>query len=184
MGLLFESQPNWCREKLDISKIKNFDSLSTNLKNIVLFDPSEIYKRIDDANVINPFNRYNSISIGLLFPQLESGLCRCGCGTPLIGRRRVWANDKCKNLPINVQCIISGHSTILTICRFVFGSECSVCGISERESCHTHELDHKHPVKFGGSGGWLSNYEFKCKKCHREKTNKDFGFNNNFKPKK
>ena len=31
------------------------------------------------------------------------------------------------------------------------------------------------PVKFGGAGGWLSNYEFKCKNA-TEKTNKDFGF--------
>jgi 5-methylcytosine-specific restriction endonuclease McrA len=176
MGLLFEKQPEWCRQKLDAAMVKNFDKLHENLKRLVLFDPTEAYNRIDAANAIDPFRRYNSVSIGLLFPKAKEKVCSCGCGTNLTGRQTVWAGKECTKLPLNVQTVISGHSHLLSLCRGIFGSECVVCGISESDSGHTHELDHKYPVKFGGAGGWLSNYEFKCKKCHRDKTNNDFGF--------
>lgn len=173
MGLLFDKQPEWCRQKLDITTIKHFDKLHDNLKCIAMFDPTEAYKRIDAANAINPFRRHNSVSIGTIFPK-QKGLCACGCGTKLTGRQTVWASKECQELPVNVQMIISGHSHLLGICRQIFTSDCVVCGA--KEDWKTHELDHKYPVKFGGAGGWLTNYEFKCKKCHRDKTNRDFNF--------
>ena len=172
VGLLFDTQPEWCRHVLDISTIKNFNKLHNNMKRLVAFDPTEAYKRIDQANAIDPFKRYNSVTIGLLFPKQDK-ICSCGCGTKLTGRQTVWAGD-CHAMALNVQSVVSCHSHILTICRLIFGSDCVICGSIETHS--THELDHKYPVKFGGAGGWLSNYEFKCKECHRAKTNKDFNF--------
>lgn len=174
MGLLFDKQPEWCRQPLDITTIKHFDKLHPNMKRLAQFDPTEAYKRIDAANAINPFSRYNSVRIGLLFPKNQEGLCACGCGTKLTGRQTVWAGKDCQQLPLNVQTVISGHSHILTVCRLIFSKKCVVCDCDEEKE--THELDHKYPVKFGGAGGWLTNYEWKCKKCHRDKTNRDFNF--------
>lgn len=176
MGKLFEIQPEWCRQPVKVSEIKNFEKLHARYKKLVQFDPTEAYKRIDEADVINPKRRYNSVYIGLIFPKRNDGLCTCGCGLKLEGRRTVWATEDCSNFPGLVWSIITGHSSIINICGRIFGTDCVVCGKSEQETGETHELDHKFPVKFGGAGGWLSNYEFKCKKCHREKTNKDFGF--------
>lgn len=176
MGLLFEKQPEWCRERLEATKIKRFDKLSFIKKALVLFDPSEVYLRIDAAAVLNPFQRYNSIPIDLICPKPIEKVCACGCGKPLTGRQTVWASKECTRLPLAIQTIISGHSHLRSICQHIFTSNCVVCGVSEAESDCAHELDHKHPVKHGGGGGWLSNYEFKCKACHRDKTNKDFNF--------
>lgn len=170
---LFDVQPQWCRKPLDVSLVNNFESLSNHMKRLVTFDPSDAYDRLNAANAIDPFERYNSVSVSLLFPK-KDGFCACGCGKKLTGRQRVWAGNDCQNFALNVQCIISGHSHLLTLCEIIFGKNCSVCG--KPEDGIVNELDHKYPVKFGGSGGWLTNYEFKCKKCHREKTNADFGW--------
>ncbi len=176
MGRLFEKQPEWCRYPLDMNTVADFDGLHDRVKALVLFDPTEAYRRIDVADVINPFKRHNSVPIELIFPKIEGGVCRCGCNKRLTGRQTVWASEECRSMPLNVQMIICGHSGILNICRLIFGSDCIDCGRTEFDSHDVHELDHKHPVKFGGAGGWLSNYGFRCKRCHREKTNKDFGF--------
>jgi 5-methylcytosine-specific restriction endonuclease McrA len=50
--------------------------------------------------------------------------------------------------------------------------KCNHCGA---EDCIL-DLDHKTPVKFSGGGKWLDNYQYLCKKCHRIKTNSDFGW--------
>jgi hypothetical protein len=34
MGLLFEKQPEWCRQKLDVTMLKGFDKLHENLKQL------------------------------------------------------------------------------------------------------------------------------------------------------
>jgi len=81
-----------------------------------------------------------------------------------------------EDFAFNVFAIISGYSnTISNFIRHYYGSDnCHVC--DGNILYETNELDHIYPVKFGGGGGWLSNYKYKCKKCHREKTNTDFGF--------
>jgi 5-methylcytosine-specific restriction endonuclease McrA len=38
------------------------------------------------------------------------------------------------------------------------------------------KADHIIPVKHGGGGCWLSNYQFLCHACHVHKTNEDFGW--------
>lgn len=169
---LFDVQPEWCRAKLDLSRVRDFEALNDRFKRLALFDPTESYTRISS---IDPFSRYNTVFVGAIFPK-QKGVCACGCGKELTGRRTVWASDECNRFAVNVQIVISGHSSLLDICRVLFGKDCYRCGKSELETQETHELDHLHPVKLGGGGGWLSNYEFKCKKCHRTKTNLDFGW--------
>lgn len=41
------------------------------------------------------------------------------------------------------------------------------------------KLDHIVPVKFGGGGCWLNNYQLLCHNCHVQKTNLDFGWKQN-----
>jgi len=176
MGFLFDNQPPECRQKLDISKVRDFDKLHEQMQKLVLYDPSEVYERLDKLKSINPFKRFNSIGMCFIFPPKGNGICSCGCGKQLTGRQSVWGGSICRRFPLNIQAVLSGHSLLRSICTNIFSSDCVDCGISEWESKAVHELDHICPVKLGGGCSWLNNYEFRCKTCHRKKTNKDFGF--------
>lgn len=139
---------------------------------VMFFDPTEIYNRID--KYIKPTQRHLSISIGHFFPDIE-GQCACGCGQMLEGRRERWATPECKGFAYDVHNIICNiHQRAAFYVKKYFGDVCIHCN-----ECDGEELDHIVGVKQGGSGGWLSNYQWVCKKCHRKKTNKDFGFKEN-----
>lgn len=171
---LFDIQPSECRLPLTISGT-NAVIWKPVPKRVFFYDPSEIYKRINDANVLNPYQRQCTVSMNFLFENI-SGKCACGCGKELSGRQRKWATKECNDFAFAVFAIISGYQSTLRQYRNIFigGYKCEICG--EPEMYEPVELDHVYPVKFGGGGGWLSNYQFKCKKCHRDKTNKDFGY--------
>ena len=113
----------------------------------------------------------------LLFPDKKDGLCSCGCGIPINGKNRRWATDDCRKFADAIFAIIGGYSgDIRRILRhYACGYICEICEAKDSPE-NPIELDHIFPVKFGGGGGWLSNYMFKCRKCHREKTNSDFGW--------
>jgi 5-methylcytosine-specific restriction endonuclease McrA len=169
---LYDIQPPECRMPL---KIENSRDWKTIPKRVFNFDPTHIYDRINESNMLNPYQRHCSVPMSFLF-QKKNGVCSCGCGLKLEGRRKRWATDECKRFGEVVFGIIAGYANILRTYRWLFtGSvKCEIC--DERDSPENAiELDHLHPVKFGGGGGWLSNYQFKCKRCHRKKTNKDFG---------
>lgn len=176
MITLFNVQPESCRQKLDIRRVKNFNTLSEGLKQLVLFDPISVYQRLEKTKDLDPYRRQNSLSMVTMFPNTEAGFCACGCGKELSGRKTRWATKNCSKLPLNVHTIISGHSYTLDICRIIFGTNCVDCGAEESWTKPRHELDHQIPVKFGGGGCWLNNYVFRCKSCHRDKTNKDFKY--------
>jgi len=169
---LFEIQPDWCRKKIDITNsVTPLFSMRTYQRKVFEFDPAEMYERINFLNVAKPYERHHSIGVKILFPQNDN-LCSCGCGQVLQGRRTRWASDECRLFSDVVFCIIAGYrDTIANYVGLIKGFKCAVCN-----SSYCCELDHIYPIKFGGGNSWLSNYEFKCKKCHREKTNKDFGF--------
>lgn len=171
---LFDIQPKECRAPLVIIKnIKN--KWSQAAKRIFLFDPTALYERINEADLLNPYKRRHTVSIIFLFQSIDNK-CACGCGVKLKGKQTKWASKLCNNFGFQVFSIISGQTKELRRLRsaFIGGYKCETCGLSETSI--DYELDHIYPVKFGGGGGWISNYQFKCKKCHREKTNKDFGF--------
>lgn len=171
---LFDVQPYECRKPL-----KLIDNCEVNWepvpKRVFLFDPTPIYNRINEANVLNPFKRQDTVSIKFLFVN-ENNKCACGCGKELIKKKQRWATKGCSDFGYAVFAIISGYADILRQYRSIFigGYRCEVCG--DTPQYQPLELDHVYPVKFGGGGGWLSNYQFKCRRCHREKTNKDFGY--------
>lgn len=174
---LFDIQPYECRKPLDLPNNKAVNWKPTP-KRVFFFDPTPLYERINEARLLNPYQRQCTVSISFLFPQIEKK-CACGCGKELTGRQKRWASKECNDFAYAVFAIISGYTNTLRQYRnlFIGGYKCEVCG--EPELYEPVELDHIYPVKFGGGGGWLSNYQFKCKKCHREKTNKDFGFKQN-----
>ena len=171
---LYSIQPKECRLPLEIKTIN--PKWSKIEKRLFLFDPTKIYDILDKGNLLNPLLRRHSVPFGKIFPDDKYGKCACGCGQILSGRRRRWNTDECRKFATYVFSIISGYTDVLRHLRsrFVGGYFCEVCGKSD--VWDAIELDHIYPVKWGGGGGWLSNYEFKCKKCHRDKTNRDFGY--------
>ena len=170
---LFDVQPASCREPLTLpTKGVNWKHIH---KRVFFFDPTSVYERINELNLLNPYQRHCSVSMMHLFHNIENK-CACGCNQELSGRQKRWASKECSVFAVYVFDIIAGRQQTLRKLRslFVGGLHCEVCGIQGYDV--SLELDHIIPVKHGGGGGWLSNYQFKCKKCHREKTNMDFGF--------
>ncbi|MGI4749722.1 MAG: HNH endonuclease [Janthinobacterium lividum] len=108
-----------------------------------------------------------------MFPSQSDKSCSCGCGRALTGRRTRWATQPCAAFATAVWEIIDGRQA--TIRKFVTlyngGWKCAVCNSGKKV-----KLDHVVPIKFGGGGCWLNNYQLLCHNCHVKKTNLDFGW--------
>lgn len=140
---------------------------------IISFDPEEVYSRI----TVNDTSRFNNVSMRLMFPTLEKGICACGCGRPA---KKRWHNKNCSDFAFTVRQIIAGSvAYIRPIIQEIYGTSCSVCGITSKEAgidnlfrSNIH-LEHTVPVHLGGGGCWLSNYSMMCVHCHKEKTRRE-----------
>lgn len=146
---------------------------------VINFDPSEIYSRIK----INPLKRKQTIGLGNMFPQIEKGLCACGCGAELTGKQRRWASGECQNFAVAVHQIIGGDPIFIDrfLQLYVGNKNCASCSKSEQD-CPKHlrrdnflfiQKDHIVPVHKGGGGCWLDNYQYLCDYCHKEKSKQD-----------
>lgn len=154
---------------------------------VLSFDPSQISERLK----LNHFKRTQTVQISILFPQ-EEGLCRCGCNNKLPKNRKSWATDDCQKYAYAVANILIGRTeTIRSFLKIYYGWECQDCGCKDtghtvirtsyngskyEDSISLIKIDHIVPVKHGGGGCWLSNYRLRCHSCHKDKTNKDFGW--------
>jgi hypothetical protein len=153
-------------------------------KRVLFFDPTEAYSRVK----INHFSRHPYVSIVALFPD-QNGLCACGCGNTLQGRRTRWASKECNDFAFAVWAIISGrHLTISKYLRIYYGWFCNDCGCKDKGHdmgsngvVSYIKIDHVIPVKHGGGGCWLNNYLLRCHDCHVKKTNQDFGWKKSIK---
>jgi hypothetical protein len=136
-------------------------------KRVLFFNPSPVYERIK----VDPYKRIQSISVGEMFPSIP-GECSCGCGAKLEGRRTRWAGEDCSYFAFAVRGIICGHQQVISgyICSYS-DYKCMRC-----EHKEVLFVDHVIPVKHGGGGCWLSNYQYLCHECHVEKTKEDFGW--------
>ncbi|WP_034256933.1 HNH endonuclease [Adhaeribacter aquaticus] len=136
---------------------------------VIFFDPTEIYRRL-------PINLYQRLQTHMafkdMFPDRKDGFCSCGCGEPLSGRRRRWVSDDCSKFALAVWGIIDGQ--VGHIEYYVAKYNQRVCAICRAR--RDLKVDHIVPVKHGGGGCWLSNFQLLCHTCHVSKTNKDFGW--------
>ncbi len=178
-------QPASCRTALPKKDMAwdewhlNKPELIEKFERVLFFDPTEIYDRIHSK--IDPYKRHAGLQINDLFPlqEKEDGKCRCGCNVVpkeyMNGKYHMWATHTCQSVASDILSIINNYfqrpAKYITL---YYGKQCSECGNAE----HGRELDHIVGVKQGGGGGWLSNYRWLCVKCHRNKTNKTFGFKN------
>lgn len=155
---------------------------------IYTLDPCQIYDRLGAR--INPYKRHHTARdfySNDIFPPQNNGVCDCGCNRPITGKRRRWATDDCGKLVWSITSILHGDSAFIRklLAHYYFGSRsieaCMKCGLADipafvPASGNTSgirsgmELDHIIPVKSGGGGCWLSNYQLLCYDCHKAKT--------------
>lgn len=144
---------------------------------VLFLDPKPIYERIE----VNHFERVQSVPIGKMFPE-NGNLCGCGCGAELSGRRKRWATNECMYFAQAVWGIINGHSEIISSYLRLYNGivACVGCGLTEEYKEFKNGVvvsaihkDHIIPVHKGGGGCWLSNYQYLCDTCHKQKTKND-----------
>ncbi len=137
------------------------------IKRVLFCDPSIFYAR---QNII-PNKRFNHVSIYNIFPK-EQGVCNCGCGKKLEGRRTRWATNDCMSYAQWVFFILRGDpEPIKTLLKKYHGYNCVSCG--KEGFMEGLDLEHTIPVHKGGGGSWLNNYTLMCRECHKKKTKLD-----------
>lgn len=174
---IFEIQPDWCRMPLPEKEFEwdewqlEHPAYIEKWEKVLRFDPGEVYERI--GNQLDPYKRIHSIPIGDIFPDFKNGLCGCGCGKKLEGRYKRWADHHCSSFSFAVRSIICNiHQIPSFYIGKYYGDECIEC-----KTDANLQLDHIIPIKHGGGGSWLRNYQWLCHDCHVDKTNEDFGRN-------
>lgn len=138
-----------------------------------------------DLSKVDHFSRQQGLSIRDVFPVRTDGLCACGCGQKLTGRRTRWATAECSDTAVGFYFVISGNSGAI---RWrVHERDHGVCAECDRR-CGVRlqgpmpfakrfsvlrikwEADHIIPVHLGGGGCGLENFQTLCEDCHKKKT--------------
>ena len=176
---LFDLQPACCRQPLDPRPLILRGRIAPVIRRVIAFDPEAAFSRI--AHTADPMKRLqvrSNISLEQLFPKKRDGLCDCGCGQPLDGRKTRWACGLCSEFVWYVYAVIAGRQQEVRRClRAYYGRKCTGCdrippklpmGTGKRR--RSLETDHLIPVHRGGGACWLSNYRPLCIACHRAKT--------------
>lgn len=144
---------------------KNIDSINR----VLFYDPSWIYENYH--NQLDSKKRIQGIAMWKLFPKKEYQTCACGCGAALTGKKKKWERGH-GSIMWNVISIINGQTSQAGwYLKYYYGDMCQHCNENEWT-----DVDHIIPVKHGGGGCWLSNYQLLCNSCHKIKTKKDFGW--------
>lgn len=117
---------------------------------------------------IDPFKRYQKgLQMVDLFPDRRDGVCSCGCGRELTGRKTRWHSRKCMKFALSFFLIIKGDN--YAIREALFNKDqgmCCECGVYS----DNWQADHIIPVALGGGGCTIDNFQTLCPKCHSEKT--------------
>lgn len=120
---------------------------------------------------INHYQRKQTgLSMTTMFPKRDDGICACGCGQPLTGRRRRWASNTCRDWTLNQYWLLYGDVVAMRkLLRCIKPNtsrvHCDNCG--QRAYC---EIDHIVEVADGGGACGLDNLQCLCETCHKEKT--------------
>lgn len=120
--------------------------------------------------MIDVYSRYQKrLKLFHLYPTID-GVCCCGCGQELTGRKKRWASEECQRIAVTQYFIIKGDTQVIRRhLELRDNSICASCGnISD-----DWEADHIIPVYKGGGGCTLDNFQTLCKKCHKHKTKED-----------
>lgn len=187
----------------DKIELDDLSTIPQQFHRILTVDPMPYFERAHTLPDFSHYKRYNTIFSETIFPPIGEKICACGCGKQLTGRRRRWATEQCRIFAFHVTQILSGRTEIIRlIMEQIYSGNCFSCGKSEKDfppktkwpernhytnqeeydkACnrHMHELsakihlDHIIPVQKGGGCGWLSNYQFLCINCHKEKSKKE-----------
>ena len=125
----------------------------------------------DYKHRIDPYARRQKILwVHDMFPYRDDGLCRCGCGKKLEGRRTSWASNSCSYAARMEHGIIAGDAGCVRIrLRQLQKGVCQECG-EEHGEWHA---DHIIEVRHGGGGCTIDNYQTLCIPCHKAKTKKN-----------
>ena len=118
--------------------------------------------------MINQFARYQKgLNTLQIFPNRNDGKCACGCGKGMREGRKRWFSDECKDYAVTITLIVKGDQRVIRDQLFYRDKGvCASCG-SQTENW---DADHKLPVKDGGGGCLLDNFQTLCQKCHKKKT--------------
>lgn len=115
------------------------------------------------------YNRHRyqkGLTISQIFPSV-TGVCACGCGTPLTGRKLKWASSNCRDKSFIRFAIIKGDTKIIR--TELFKRDRGIC-----INCGNYDpywqADHIIPVSKGGGGTGLENFQTLCIECHKLKT--------------
>ncbi len=120
--------------------------------------------------MINHYNRYQvGLTLNDLFPVIN-GKCACGCGQSLLGKRKKWSSDTCRDNSFIEFAIIKGDTSVIRKkLNLRDKGACCECGVIT----NSWHADHIIPVFNGGGGLGLENYQTLCINCHKEKTYKE-----------
>lgn len=189
-------------------EIEDISHIPDKYHRLIMFNPEVVYERIYnyipafDRHTFSHYKRRNHLEMSVIFPSVEKGICACGCGNVLTGRRRRWFSDECQWFAVTVHQIISGDAdTARRVFNGVFDKEsCQICGRTDndiprksfnpegetdfdkrrilwnkeiKEMANKIHVEHIVPVHKGGGGCWLSNYQLLCEDCHKIKTKND-----------
>jgi 5-methylcytosine-specific restriction endonuclease McrA len=187
---LFQIQPPSCRQPLPVKKLPSpvFTHNKAVIERVILFNPEKQYEKI--RHIVNPYARHQLyrdtkelFHSHHMFPDEQNGLCGCGCSQPLTGRRTRWASNTCSRFVDYVYYVIYGRGVEIKRClaNYYGGIFCHQCGDADHQGVETsmgwrtgYEIDHIYPVHLGGGSCWLSNYQFLCITCHKEKSKQDY----------
>lgn len=117
---------------------------------------------------IDPYKRFQKgLYTEQLFPTPNDGTCSCGCGTPLRGRQKRWAAEKCSRYAYHQTQIIAGNTQIIRM--YVYDRDRGVCA-NCKSVAQRWDADHIIPVHQGGGACDLDNFQTLCVDCHKAKT--------------
>jgi 5-methylcytosine-specific restriction endonuclease McrA len=97
-----------------------------------------------------------------------NNMCACGCGVELTGRKKRWATSDCATRCYEEFSIIKGNTSAIRKALFSYDyGYCRECGVYDSK----WQADHITPVKNGGGGCNIFNFQTLCPHCHVKKTN-------------
>lgn len=100
----------------------------------------------------------------------NDGICACGCGKELSGKKRRWASKDCQETAVINYFVVKGDLSIIRAMLFDRDKGyCYGCGVYSED----WQADHILPVYLGGSACGLENMQTLCKDCHKQKTYTD-----------